>query len=119
MACDSVRRLCVRWCGQLVGCSGSGRGGHMKFKDSITLPGTSREVRSEMGLRPRFGWVIPWDRKKPGDFRGRQKVQCDWVEDRSIVWKGQTVKDSVGHTQELHITPQVLGNHSGFHPEKS
>lgn len=78
MACDSVRRLCVRWCGQLVGCSASGRGGHMKFKkDPPGYAGTSRQGRNERGVRPRPGWVIPWDRKKPGEFRGRQQAQCD------------------------------------------
>lgn len=77
MACDSVRRLCVRWCGQLVGCSRSGRGGHMKFKkDSPRYTGTGRQGRNERGHRLRLGCVIPWDRKEPGEFRDRQQTHC-------------------------------------------
>ena len=39
---------------------------------------------------------------------GNRPIVADcrtWVEGRPIVWRGQTVKDSVSHTQELHIIP--------------
>lgn len=124
MACDSVRRLCVRWCGQLVGCSGSGRGVLMKFKkDFPGYTGTSRQVRNEKGLRPRPGC------HSLGQERGlvglgavsRPSVaHCrTWVVGRPIVWRGQTVKDSVSHTQELHIILQVLGNCSQLPSRKA
>lgn len=76
MACDSVRRLHVRWCGQLVGCSGSGRGELMSLRR--TSPDTQELAGREGmkgGRRPRLGSVIPWDRKEPGDFRGREQAQ--------------------------------------------
>lgn len=51
------------------------RGGQTKFKtDFPKYIGTSRQGRCEKGLRP--VWVIPWDRKEPGEFRGGQHTWC-------------------------------------------
>lgn len=52
MACDSVRRLCVRWCGQLVGCSGSGRGELMSLRR--TSP-DAQELAGREGMKGASG----------------------------------------------------------------
>lgn len=67
MACDSVKRLGVRWCGQLAGGSGSGRGVHVKLKeDSPRHTGTNRLGGLERSLGSELGGPFLGTGRSPG-----------------------------------------------------